>query len=140
MTKRIQTIFINYIYEIKQPNKNNKIYNTITTPFIELYRSDVINGLIKRFYYHVKKLKLENADNCFNHGKLLEMVHRWCWDQYYKDSSNDWVIPYLKDNNYDYEMFLENINYINASSINITFEHIKNLDKNIFKYLTKTKK
>ena len=37
-----------------------------------------------------------------NSCKLLELINRWCWHQYNNPTCIDFVIPYLKDNNYDY--------------------------------------
>lgn len=134
MTKRICNDYINYIYEAK--NKRPDKLNTFISVFLELFRSDTISGLIKIFYFNFKKLKIKDSEKFLVNGKLLEMVHRWCWDQYYNTTSTEWVIPHVDDKKYDYTMYLENINYISCGT-KISYEHIKVLDENIISYLDK---
>ena len=116
---------LSYIYKI-----HIKDYND-TSIFKEIFRYKIIQKLIKIFIIHIKKINnkynILNKNNIKNYirRKLYDYVNTWCWKQYDNTTLKDIVIPYVSDNKYNFDEFIENINY----SLNT------NLDKMIFNKL-----
>ena len=117
-----------YIYS----KKNYKSNNTISV-YQEILRCNVITGLINIFTEETKKLNLPNFNVLLKFNKLSEIVQRWCWFQYNNEHCKDCVIPYINTNDYDYNMFIEAINY--NLNVNITDNDIIEFKKNISNYL-----
>ena len=117
-----------YIYKKKSYN-----INSIITVYQEILRYNFITGLIKLFITETKKLNLPKYNILLKYNKLSEIVQRWCWFQYNNERCKDSVIPYIDTNEYDYSIFIENVNYI--LNVNITENDICQLKKNISYYL-----
>ena len=114
------------------------------SPYKEIIRYHCINGLNDYFKIKLKDLdpKIYNVDELFknNSCKLVELINRWCWHQYNNPSHKDEVIPYVLDDNYDYERFVKDLNYIldihgETHSVKITDAIIFELKKLISEYL-----
>jgi hypothetical protein len=112
----------------------------ITKPSVykEILRYHLINGLNNFFQIKLKELdsKIYDINELFknNSCKLIELINRWCWHQYNNPTIQDYVIPYVKDNNYDYERFIDDLNYI----LNVHgTEYAIKLDDNIIISLNK---
>jgi hypothetical protein len=90
--------------------------NSKPSPYKEILRYHNINGLNECFQLKLKELdssiydvnELFKNDSC----KLIELINRWCWHQYNSPNSVDYLIPYVSDNKYDYERFIDDLNYI----------------------------
>ena len=117
-----------YIY-----SKKNYKSNHVISVYQEMLRCNFITGLINIFTEETKKLNLHNFSILLKFNKLSELVQRWCWFQYNNEYCKDSVIPYVKTNEYDYNMFIEAINY--NLNVNITDNDITELKKNISNYL-----
>ncbi len=97
-------------------------YNTLTndiskpSPYKEILRYHIINGINECFQMKLKDLNSENYDvnelYKNNSCKLIELINRWCWHQYNNKTCVDYVIPYVENNNYDYDRFIDDLNYI----------------------------
>jgi hypothetical protein len=131
-------IILDYKYNINinsKKNNNISIYN-------EILREINIHNLIKIFNHNINNFKsimnFNKIRKIFKYNKLNELVQRWCWLQYYNKTSADNVIPYNKDDNYNYRDFIDDFNYI--LNINIDENHIifDNLKKNVSSYLKKS--
>uniref|UniRef100_A0A6C0EFB0 PCIF1 WW domain-containing protein n=1 Tax=viral metagenome TaxID=1070528 RepID=A0A6C0EFB0_9ZZZZ len=131
-------IILDYKYNINinsKKNNNISIYN-------EILREINIHNLIKIFNHNINNFKsimnFNKIRKIFKYNKLNELVQRWCWLQYYNKTSADNVIPYNKDDNYNYRDFINDFNYI--LNINIDENHIifDNLKKNVSSYLKKS--
>jgi hypothetical protein len=129
---------INYEY-VSEAFDESKI-----SPYKEIIRYHCINGLNDYFKIKLKDLdpKIYNVDELFknNSCKLVELINRWCWHQYNNPSHKDEVIPYVLDDNYDYERFVKDLNYIldihgEVHSVKITDTIILELKKLISEYL-----
>lgn len=101
---------IEYIYTTLSDDKS------IPSVYKEIIRYHCINGLNNYFQIKLKELNLNgyNTSELFknNSCKLIELINRWCWHQYNNPTHVDEVIPYVSDNNYDYERFVNDLNYI----------------------------
>ena len=117
-----------YIY-----SKKNYKSNHVISVYQEMLRCNFITGLINIFTEETKKLNLHNFSILLKFNKLSELVQRWCWFQYNNEYCKDSVIPYINTNDYDYNMFIEAINY--NLNVNITDNDITELKKNISNYL-----
>ena len=127
----------NEIIKIYNLNKLDYDYKTNTndyskpSPYKEIIRFHNINGLNNYFQLKLKELdkNIYNTNELFknNSCKLLELINRWCWHQYNNPTCIDFVIPYLKDNNYDYMRFIDDLNYI--LGVHDTIDAIKITDK-----------
>ena len=114
-----------------QYDKNTKIYNTETivynystesidnsvpSVYREILRFININGLNECFQMKLKELVSDKYDinELFknNSCKLIELINRWCWHQYNNPTSIDYVIPYVSNETYDYDRFIDDLNYI----------------------------
>lgn len=113
--------------------------DTKISPYREILRYNIIIGLNECFQLKLKELpkniydinELFKNDSC----KLIELINRWCWHQYNKPSCQDYVIPYVKDNDYDYVRFIDDLNYI--LNVHGTLNAIKEDDR-IINELKKT--
>ena len=110
----------------------------------EIIRFININGIIDCFQMKLKELQpdIYDLNELFknNSCKLIELINRWCWHQYNNPTSMDNVIPYVENNNYDYERFIDDLNYIlnvhgTEKAIKITDKIIIDLKKIISDYL-----
>ena len=124
---------IEYKY-IKSVNDNSK-----PSLYREILRYININGLNDCFQMKLKELNSDhyNINDIFknNSSKLIELINRWCWHQYNNPTIKDYVIPYVEDGNYDYERFVDDLNYI----LNIhDTEHAIKIDNKIISELNKT--
>lgn len=65
-----------------------------------------------------------------NMSKLNSQIILWCWHQYSNTNSSntDYVIPYKTNNIYDYDRFMDDLNYI----INITNPNDKITSESVF--------
>jgi hypothetical protein len=99
-----------YIY-FTNNNDNSK-----PSPYREILRYININGLNECFQMKLKELpdEIYNVSELFknNSCKLIELINRWCWHQYNNKTSVDDVIPYVENENYDYDRFIDDLNYI----------------------------
>lgn len=127
-------------------NFNIKISNDIKpSPYKEILRYHNINGLNECFQIKLKELSknIYDINELFKNGscKLIELINRWCWHQYNNPMCVDYVIPYVNDGNYDYERFIDDLNYIlnvhgTENAIKIDDKIIIELKKIISDYLT----
>ena len=129
--------FLKYSYH------NSTIDTNRPSPYKEIIRFININGLNDCFQMKLKELPSDIYDlnELFknNSCKLIELINRWCWHQYNNPTSKDTVIPYV-ENDYDYERFIDDLNYIlnvhgTDKAIKITDKIIIDLKKIIFDYL-----
>lgn len=140
LKSKIINILKDMIYEYIN---DNDIISSLS-PYKEILRYHIITGLNQCFYIKLKELNNEIYDineliknnNC----KLNELINRWCWHQYNNPTCVDTVIPYLKDNNYEYDSFIRDLNYIlnvydTKNAINKNDLKIIELKKIIEKYL-----
>ena len=131
--------YINYKLEYKY--NYNKVLNNKISIYNEILRYNIIINLIKLFTKEISKFKTIISYNKFNklfkYNKLNELIQRWCWTQYNNTTILDDVIPCVSDENYNYDEFLEDFNYI--LNTNITVEHviIKSLKIKVKQYLNK---
>ena len=154
--KKLSRIFYSYeeknyyLLRFKNINKNNdsnidlnKIlsYNYIThnlkedTIFVhkEILRSIIIKNLINLFIKEIRNFKdIKNLGKIFKYNKLEEYVQKWCWLQYENQTLKDSVIPYVENQNYNFDEFIFDFNYI--LNYNITKDSI-----NIKKLINKIK-
>lgn len=126
---------LDYIYEIGEIDKS-KFKISIYREFL---RYNIIRKIIKIFTIHLKKLKLKYKLNLKNFIKikLIPYVQIWCWKQYENNSIADVVIPYLEDENYNFDEYIESINYtfkknIQKEEFNKLINHIKIYLKNAY--------
>jgi len=85
------------------------------SPYKEILRYICIDGLNSCFLTKLNELNIKyDVNDLFknNSCKLIELINRWCWHQYNNKTCQDYVIPYVKDGNYDYERFVDDLNYI----------------------------
>jgi hypothetical protein len=113
----------------------------------EILRINIIKKLINIFIEHIKKFrgKMKNINNIFKHNKLVENCHKWCWVQYNNPTLQDSTIPYVKDENYDFEDFISSFNDVVIETITINdisdlILDVKNFLKKSFIDYTKTPK
>ena len=117
-----------YVY-----SKKSYKLNTNITVYQEVLRYNFITGLIKLFITETKKLNLPNYSLLLKYNKLNEIIQKWCWFQYNNERCKDSVIPYVDTNEYDYSIYVGDINSI--LNINIIENNIIELKKNISYYL-----
>lgn len=100
----------NYHYSTNNNDKSKP------SPYREILRYININGLNECFQMKLKELPedIYNVSELFknNSCKLIELINRWCWHQYNNKTSVDDVIPYVENENYDYDRFIDDLNYI----------------------------
>ena len=114
-------------------SKKSYKLNTNITVYQEILRYNFITGLIKLFLSETKNLNLPNFNILLKNNKLNEIIQKWCWFQYNNERCKDNVIPYIDTNEYDYSIYIENINFI--LDINIIENDIIELKRNISSYL-----
>ena len=93
-------------------SKKSYKLNTNITVYQEILRYNFITGLIKLFLSETKNLNLPNFNILLKNNKLNEIIQKWCWFQYNNERCKDNVIPYIDTNEYDYSIYIENINFI----------------------------
>ena len=98
-------------------NYSSKITDTsVPSVYKEILRYININGLNECFQMKLKELVSDKYDinELFknNSCKLIELINRWCWHQYNNPTSIDNVIPYVTNETYDYDRFIDDLNYI----------------------------
>lgn len=107
-TYNLDKITYNYSSSVNDDSK--------PSPYKEILRYHNINGLNEFFQIKLKKLDPTIYDTVElfknNSCKLIELINRWCWHQYNNSEAKDYVIPYNENNNYDYERFIDDLNYI----------------------------
>ena len=88
------------------------IYTDDISIYKEILRYKVIQKIVKIFLIEMKKLnKYTDITRLLKYNKLIELVQKWCWLQY-NDNTQDYVIPYNIDDNYKFDEFISDINYI----------------------------
>ena len=120
--------------------KNNNLSDDISIKK-EILRSNIIKKLVKLFTYVIRNMKeIKNLSKLFKYNKLEEYVHKWCWLQYTNSSLQDIIIPYIKNEKYNFNEFIEDFNYTIIKK-NTNLENMKlTLEKPIIKNLiSKTK-
>jgi hypothetical protein len=132
---RIHEIATNIEY--KYIPHNLKIYDI--SIYKEILRSIIINKLINIFVNHINKFrgKIKNINKIFKYNKLEETCQKWCWLQYNNPTIKDSIIPYVENENYDFDEFIENFNYILNENITLNHPIIKELILNIKQFLKK---
>ena len=104
----IETIIYNYSSKITDIS--------VPSVYKEILRYININGLNECFQMKLKELVSDKYDinELFknNSCKLIELINRWCWHQYNNPTSIDNVIPYVTNETYDYDRFIDDLNYI----------------------------
>ena len=100
---------LNYIFEVSQKDNSKfkiSVYN-------EQLRYDIIRRITKFFIDHIKKLKSKYKLDLYKFLKIkiIPYVQTWCWLQYKNSSIQDEVIPYLSDSNYNFDEYIEDVNY-----------------------------
>ncbi len=96
---------------------SSKITDTsVPSVYKEILRYININGLNECFQMKLKELVSDKYDinELFknNSCKLIELINRWCWHQYNNPTSIDNVVPYVTNETYDYDRFIDDLNYI----------------------------
>jgi len=96
---------------------SSKITDTsVPSVYKEILRYININGLNECFQMKLKELVSDKYDinELFknNSCKLIELINRWCWHQYNNPTSIDNVVPYVTNESYDYDRFIDDLNYI----------------------------
>ena len=99
----------------------------------ELLRYKCIQKLTALFKKILSKMVLDNFDILIKYQKLEDLIQRWCWFQYNNSTIKDSIIPYVENNNYDYKMLIEDIEY--TTSVKLNDRHIKKLNKKIGTFL-----
>lgn len=122
----------NYIEHTTLP----EIYNDISI-YKEILRSIIIKKLINIFIDTVRTFKIKNLGLIFKYNKLEDYVQKWCWLQYENDNLQDIVIPYIKNDSYDFSEFLEAFNYT-MKKANLTLSDIQQLIDNVKSLLKKS--
>lgn len=135
----------NYNKEIIDYKYNSNISDeTKPSLYKEILRFININGLNDCFQMKLKELSSENynINEIFknNSSKLIELINRWCWHQYNNPTIKDYVIPYVENGKYDYDRFVDDLNYIlnihnTEHAIKTDNKVIIELDKTISSYL-----
>jgi hypothetical protein len=140
-------IIKNYIYNneiIEYQYISNAIDNSKPSLYKEILRYININGLNDCFQMKLKELNSDhyNINDIFknNSSKLIELINRWCWHQYSNSTIKDYVIPYVENGKYDYDRFVDDLNYIlnihnTEHAIKTNNKIILELDKTISSYL-----
>ena len=126
-------------YKYRKHTINKSIFNKIF-PSFEIKRYHTIHKLNHIFKKHLMKFKKKydlTSLEKYNYTKMLDLVNRWCWHQYNNSSSEDSVIPYLSDDNYNYDRFIYDLNYIIGSNITHDDIVIVELKKEIETFLKK---
>jgi len=127
-----ENILINYKYYTDNTKYNQ--YNISLQ--LEISRYKIIQKLTNIFKSHIIKFKKSiNIQKLLTHNKLNEYIQRWCWLQYDNNTLKDIVIPYVKNEQYNFQDLVEFINYNLKSNISIDNPIIINLIKNVKLYL-----
>ena len=123
---------LEYIYNYQDINiESISIYK-------EILRYKIIQKLVKIFSNFLQRLKkYTNITILFKYNRMIELVQRWCWDQY-NENTIDTVIPYNIDNNYNFNNMYYDINYILRKKISDKDNIYILLEKKIKKYLKKS--
>jgi len=108
----------------------------------EILRYEIIKKLIKIFTDTIRTFKIKNLGLIFKYNKLEDYVHKWCWLQYdNNDKKQDSVIPYLENENYNFNEFIEDFNYLmrkNNGKLDLEDNGIKQLIENVKLFLKKS--
>jgi len=106
-------------YKYTKHTNDKTLFNKISPSFeIERYHTiHKLNNIFKKHLLKFKKIYDLTSLEKYNYTKMLDLVNRWCWHQYNSPSSEDTVIPYLSDDNYNYDRFIYDLNYIIGSNI-----------------------
>ena len=127
---------LEYNFTVNTKNKNNNI-----SIYKEILRENIINNLIKLCEKKLFKLNTIVKKNIliklYKYNKLNDIIQKWCWIQYSNIFCQDYVIPYVSNNSYNWNNIIDNINYILNINIDINNNIIKNLLINIHKFLKK---
>ena len=111
----------------------------------ELMRYNTISGLNDNFKMKLNELPKDIYDTVElfknNSCKLIELINRWCWHQYNNKTCCDNVIPYVADGKYEYDRFIEDLNYIlkknnNSKEISADDKIIQKLKEMVSNYLS----
>jgi len=106
--------------------------------YFEILRKNIITKLISLFIKEIRNFKnIKNLGKIFKYNKLEEYVQQWCWLQYNNKTCIDTVIPYVEDNNYNFNELIETFNY--NFKINLTPDDsiIKKLKNKVSHFLKK---
>ena len=99
--------YIQYIFTV-----NTKSESSISI-YKEIIRKKCIDGLFKIFSSAISNLKIfvkkNKLSKLFKYNKLKEKVQKWCWGQYDNKTICDPVIPYVKNNKYKFDVFIEEV-------------------------------
>ena len=138
-TYNSETIEYNYSTSNSDVDDENR-----PSPYKEILRYHNINGLNEYFQIKLRELdpNIYDKNELFknNSCKLIELINRWCWHQYNNPNAKDYVIPFVDNNDYDYERFVDDLNYIlnvhgKESAIKMDDKIIIELKKWISSYL-----
>jgi hypothetical protein len=126
-------------YKYTKHTNDKTLFNKISPSFeIERYHTiHKLNNIFKKHLLKFKKIYNLTPLEKYNYIKMLDLVNRWCWHQYNSPSSEDTVIPYLSDDNYNYDRFIYDLNYIIGSNITHDDTIIIELKKEIKTFLKK---
>ena len=124
---------LEYIFEIGEIDKskfNISIYR-------EFARYNIIKKIIKIFIIHIKKIGNRHKLDLkyFLKIKIIPYVQIWCWKQYENPTVKDVVIPYVENNEYNFDEYIEAVNY--TFQINLSKDEFNKLKNNIKIYLKK---
>lgn len=106
----------------------------------ELVRYKIIQKLIKIFIIYVKKLNESykiNLIKLFKYNKIYELIQSWCWTQY-DNNTEDSTIPYLKNDDYNFNNFVDTVNFLLKTKLSYNNSVFVLLKKNVSKYLKKS--
>lgn len=123
---------VKYDYNNSLPSQSN---NNEINIHKEILRSIIIKNLVKTFRDQIRTLKIKNLGLIFKYNKLDDYVHKWCWLQYENPNLEDNVIPYLKNDSYNFNEFHNDFNYtMKKANINLSdLDHLINKIKSLLK-------
>ena len=131
--------------ESKSDNSESEIDNSNVSIHKEILRSIIIKKLINLFIDKIRTLRIKNLGLIFKYNKLEDYVQKWCWLQYENPYIQDIVIPYIKNETYNFDEFIYDFNYtmkkanIKVSDIQQLINNVKMLLKNSYLDFINTK-
>ena len=123
---------VDYIFQTNETDN----YKFKISIYREQLRYDIIKKIIKIFIDHIKNLKAKYKLDLYKFLKIkiIPYVQIWCWLQYKNKKINDVIIPYISDETYNFDEYIEDVNY--SLKKNIPSEKFNDLKHKIKTYLS----
>jgi hypothetical protein len=124
---------IEYMYGICE---NQSLVSISVTK--EIIRKNVIDSIVLIAKETLKDLghRTTRLYKLYKYNKLTEYIHKWCWAQYDNVTLEDEVIPYTRNQKYNFANLIYDINYTLGLSITEDDDIIKNLKKRMINELS----